>query len=212
MKKLLLRTLISLIFYIQFSFGAALTVISGVGVASVNAFALAISDLTLIKVGTLLAAFNIGFAILYAILTKFKYITLGIIQIIAFIIFGYVLNFLVYEVFNTFEFPNYVSRILSLTLGIVMAASAIGIVTFLRVITFPVEMVCHHLEVIGVMSFMKARYSLDIILIVLALLLALIFQTDIYLREGTIITVVLFSFVMSQSKNFIERNFKKALF
>jgi uncharacterized membrane protein YczE len=212
MNKLLLRTLLSIIFYIQFSLGAALTVIAGVGVASVNAFALTVSDLTLIKVGTLLAAFNIGFSILYAILTKFKYITLGIIQMIAFIAFGYILNFLVYDVFQQYAFPNYVFRLLSLTLGIIMAGSAIGIVTFLRVVTFPVEMVCHHLETLGIMSFMKARYSLDIILIILALLFSFIFQTDIYLREGTIITVLFFSFVMSRSNKFVEKRFINTLF
>lgn len=212
MKKILLRTFISIIFYIQFSLGAALTVTASVGVASVNAFALTISELTDVKVGTYLALFNIGFALLYALMTKFKYLTLGLIQIIAFILFGYILNILVYDVFGNLSDLPYLIKIGMLTLGITLAASAIGVVTLLRIITFPVEIVCHHLEIIGVMSFMKARYLLDIILIALALLLALIFNTTIYLREGTIITVVLFSYIMNASKNIAEKHLKKHLF
>ena len=210
MKKLTYRTLLSIFFYIQFSLGAAFTVTASIGVASVNALALTISEITNVRVGTYLALFNIGFAIAYALMTKFKYLTLGAIQIISFILFGYILNFLVYDVMNDIANQSYIIRLFLLTLGITLAASAIGIV--LRVITFPVEIVCHHLEVLGIMSFMKARYLLDVILIVSAIALALMFDTDIYLREGTIITVVLFSFVMNTSKNVFEKRFVKHLF
>ena len=212
MKKLTYRTLISIFFYLQFSLGAAFTVTASIGVASVNAFALTISEITNVRVGTYLALFNIGFAIAYALMTKFKYLTLGAIQIISFILFGYILNFLVYDVMSDIANQSYVIRLFLLTFGITLAASAIGIVTLLRVITFPVEIVCHHLEVLGIMSFMKARYLLDVILIVLAIALALMFDTEIYLREGTIITVVLFSFVMNTSKNVFEKRFLKYLF
>ena len=145
-------------------------------------------------------------------MTKFKYLILGAIQIISFILFGYILNFLVYDVMGDIANQSYVIRLFLLTFGITLAASAIGIVTLLRVITFPVEIVCHHLEVLGIMSFMKARYLLDVILIVLAIALALMFDTEIYLREGSIITVVLFSFVMNRSKNVFEKKFVKHLF
>jgi uncharacterized membrane protein YczE len=196
----------------QFSLGAALTVTAGIGVASVNAFALTISEITDVKVGTYLALFNIGFALAYALMTKFKYIVLGIIQIASFVLFGYILNFLVYDVFKDVVYQSYFIKVFLLSLGISLAASAIGVVTLLRIITFPVEMVCHHLEVIGVMSFMKARYLLDIILIILAIIFTLIFETNLYLREGTIITVVLFSFVMNASKNFAEKHLVHKLF
>lgn len=212
MKKILLRTLLSSLFYITFTFGASFTVLANVGTASLNAFSLAVSDITSIKVGSLLAGINIGFALIYAFMTKFKYLLLGTIQIIAFLVFGVALNFLLYEVFKDITFNYYVQRILLLILGIFIAGTSIGVVTVLRIITFPVETVCHQLEIFGLISFMKARYLIDVIFITLAIFIPLIFGETLYIREGTLLTMIIFSYVMNASKVLTEKYLVPKLF
>lgn len=211
MKKKLLKIFLSCVFYLSFCLGASLTVLANVGTASINAFSLTLTDISSIKAGTFIASINIFFALIFIFLTKFKYKLLSLIQIFAFILFGIILNFFVYNVFSFIPSESYILRIFILIIGLLIATFSIGVVTVLRVITFPIETFCQQLEITKSISFIKSRYIIDFIFIFFAIILSFLFKTPSYVREGTIITMILNSYLVTLSKTYAERNFSKIL-
>lgn len=198
------RFLISIIFYIVVSFGISLTVIASVGIASVNAFASTLSDVTNIRIGFFIILINTAFSILYFILTKGKYLLNTLIQIASINVLGFVVNFFVYTVFSSFDTTNYMLNLLILVFGIIITAIGVSVVTLLNTITFSIESACHTLEKLGIMSFFKARVSVDILFISLSVLFYIFFESELYIREGTLIAMILFSSVMKWTLAYLE--------
>jgi uncharacterized membrane protein YczE len=186
------------------SFGISLTVIANVGIASVNAFSSTLSDVTHIKIGFFIILINTLFSILYFILTKGKYVINTLIQILSINILGFVVNFFVYTVFDNLNVTSYIVNVLILVLGIVITAVGVSVVTLLNVITFSIESACHTLEKLGILSFFKARMSVDIIFISLSIIFYFVFETTLYIREGTLIAMILFSSIMKYTLRYLD--------
>lgn len=200
-----LRLVISIFFYLVVAFGISLSVIANVGVASINAFASTMSELTSLKIGFFIIIVNTSFSIIYFILTRFKYLIVTLTQIVFVNILGLAVNFFVYDVFGSLVITSYILNLLVLITGIFVTAVALSMVNILHIITFSVESVCYTLEKMHIMSFFKARISIDIFFISVAILLHFIFDVTLYIREGTFIAMLLFSFIMKQTLRRLER-------
>ena len=91
------KIIVSLVFYLLVAVGASLIVKANIGMDAFYAFTNSLSAITAIKVGTLVATINITFVIIYAILSKGKYLLVYVIQIVSIIIFGSVVNLTKYD-------------------------------------------------------------------------------------------------------------------
>lgn len=205
--KLSTRIILSIIAYIITAIGISLVLKADIGYDSYNAFGATLSNLIGLKIGTVLMLMNYIFVIVYIIASKGKHLPIYIVQIIALAVHGTLINLFYYSVFDSIVLSSYILQILTFVVGIGICGLAVGVVTVLKIITFPVEQSCHQIEKLGITSFVKARYSLDFFFIFMALILPLIFQSDSFIREGTVIGMLSFSFFANISKTFVEKRF-----
>jgi uncharacterized membrane protein YczE len=201
------RLIISYIFYFIAAFGVSLSIEANIGVGSLNTVVLPISKIFTIKEGYSIILLNMIFMIMYMIMTKFKYKIKYIVQIVSIIFFGSVINLFLYNIYPGFEITSYPIRVIMLTLGTSIGGLSIGVIVALNAMTFPVESFCHQLENMKIISFVKARYGLDVIFISSSLILSTAFSLDYFVREGTLISMILLSFMMHTTKSFTERKF-----
>lgn len=201
----------SYIFYICSAFGISVGIIANIGVASYNSMNLSISHASAIKVGTVISILNTIFLITYMILTKFKYKHKYLIQFISVFMFGLLINFFTYNVLHTIINLSYAERILLFCAGNIFSGLSCGMIVFYNLITFPLESFCLRVSELTRFSFVIVRYSLDIIFALTSLVVSYMFNLPVYIREGTIISLVLFSFCVNLSKNFAEKRLAKKI-
>lgn len=194
--------LYSLVFYIMSAFGISLTIISNVGVSSFNSMNMALSSLTSIKVGTITTIVNLLFLVACLALDKKRNIKDYFIIVIALLMFGYVVNFFVYNLLSQLIINNYIVRVILFMLGVIIAGIGTGQVVYYQKLKFPIENFCELLSYKTSKSFKFYRYSIDLFSVGLSLSLSIIFHLPIFVREGTIISLVLLSTVITKSRDF----------
>jgi len=197
--------LYSYICYIISAFCVSLAIKANVGVSSFNSMNAAISDVSSIKIGTITIFFNTFFLLLYAKHTDFKYKIKYTVQFVSVMCFGFFINFFTYNVLGDLYVEDYALRLLMIVISTVLGASAIGVIVSLSRITFPIESLCDALSMSSNYSFRQLRYGIDIFSVTVSLLITSLFHVPLYVREGTIISLVLFSFVLSVSKGKIDK-------
>lgn len=203
MKKI--RILISLLFYTLTGFGISLSIMANVGVSSFNSLNLSLSELTTIKIGTMTTLVNGLFLFLFILLTRGKLLTSYLIQAISVLCLGQVINFFVYGVFGQLILNDYVSRLALFILGTIIGGFGTGMVLNLGVLAFPIENVCQILAENWQQTFARLRYGVDVISVSLSILMSIITGGPLFVREGTIISLLLLSFTISLTKKQFER-------
>lgn len=196
MKKFTLLFL-SLLFYTLTGFGISLTILANVGVSSFNALNLSLAYLTSLKVGSMTAIVNSLFLLLYIALTKGKLLKSYLLQALAVFSLGYIINFFNYQVFTGIILTSYTSRLGLFLIGSIIAGFGTGMVLNLKQLAFPIESVCHHLATHFKVTFASLRYGVDILSVSLSLLLSLISTSPIFVREGTLISLLVLTMTIS---------------
>lgn len=202
------KTLVmSLLFYSMVGFGISLTIKSNIGVSSFNSMNVAISSISGVKVGFITTLFNLLFLIGYIGITRFRYRKKYVLQIIATLCLGYVINFFTYIFIPDLSNYNYILRVFVFIIGTIIAGISTGMVLNLDMIAFPIESFCSELSNKTGFSFAKLRYSIDIFSVGISLMISVIFNVDLFVREGTIISLFLLSATITWVRN-IYRNKK----
>lgn len=191
----------SYLFYMMSAFGISLTIKASVGVSSFNSMNLAFSNAFGIKVGTMTMGINLIFLLIYMGLTGFDHKKKYAIQLISFILFGSFINFFTYSVLGNLVIGHYGLRLLTVAAGTTIGGIAIGMIISYNTITFPIESVCVELEKRTRPSFAFYRYGVDVFSVSVSILVSLLYSLPMYVREGTIISLVIFTFTMNRVKN-----------
>lgn len=199
------KLIYSLFFYALTGLGISLTVKANIGVSSFNSFNMSLSVLSGVKVGTITSLVNGIFLIVYIILTKGKYKKEYLRQGISVYSLGLVINFFVYVAFKNIVLSNYLAQVMCFVIGVSISGFGTGMVLNLRTLAFPIESVCNILSKNTNYSFMVFRYSIDIVCIIGSLFITLFGHTDLYIREGTLISLFLLSFTISTTKSVYEK-------
>lgn len=199
--------IISYIFYIIAGFSISLSIKANVGISSFNAMNMALSSLLQVKVGYILAAINLIFLLIYMIMSKFKEKRKYFLQLLSALLFGSVINFFNYNILGSLVVSSYLLRIILILISIICGGLSIGVIVSYGVITFPIESVCMALANRSSLSFAHYRYGIDIISISISLIISLNFDILFYIREGTIISLILFSGMI----NFTKDNFSRLI-
>jgi len=195
----------SYIFYTLSALGISLGIVANVGVSSYNSMNLALAHATDIKIGTVTIFFNITFLLIYMILTKFSYKYKYLIQGLSVFVFGSLINYFTYSVLGGITNLSYLQRVLLFSGGTVISGSSIGMIIHYNIITFPLESLCIKLSEMSRVSFVKLRYSVDIISVSVSLGISMINDLPMYVREGTIISMILLSLTINTAKNFAKK-------
>lgn len=123
-------------------------------------------------------------------------------------LFGQFINLFFYEVY-IFEVENYIIRVVMLIVGTVWVAFFIGAIMVLDLVTMPVESFAMVLSQSINKDFGRVRQVMDIIFIFISLALTLWFSVPFTIREGTIVSALIFGPCLSLFMPKIEQVFKK---
>ncbi|MGC6768826.1 YczE/YyaS/YitT family protein [Enterococcus sp. LJL51] len=192
--------LLSLVFYMISALGISLTIKADIGVSSFNSFNVAFSTFTSIKVGTVTTLINCLFLVICWLLDRKRTIKSYLVMLVALISFGNVINLFLYHLLAPIMVTSYLSGILLFIAGTIIAGFGTGQVLALGFLKFPIENFCALLSARTDRSFQFYRYLIDCVCILLSLLLSITYHLPIFVREGTLISLFLLSFVISWSK------------
>lgn len=198
----------SYIFYTLSALGISLGIIANIGVSSYNSMNLSLAHANNIKIGTVTVFFNIIFLLIYMILTKFTEKYKYLIQALSVFMFGILINYFTYGVLDGIINFGYIERVLLFSGGTVISGLSIGMIIHYNIITFPLESLCIKISEMSKISFVKLRYSVDIISILVSLGVSMINELPVYVREGTVISMILLSLTINLSKNYAKKTIK----
>ena len=195
----------SYIFYMLSAFGISLTLKANVGVSSFNSMNIAISNASNIKVGTITTILNMAFLLGFMILTHFSMKKKYFLQALSVILFGIFINFFTYTVLKNLVVENYVLRLLLISLGTTIGGLSVGMIISYDAITFPIESFCLAVAERTKFTFVKLRYLIDIFSVTVSLIVSFSFALPLYVREGTLISLILLSASMNFTKVMYSR-------
>lgn len=192
MHKIILKFIIVAINIIITGIGGSLGLKAAVGVGAWDALSQSISRVIDIKVGTFSMLLNISCVFIQLALLRKEFKLNHVIQIFVSILLGYVVNFMVYDVYSKITINNYFINIMLLVLSCVICAVSISVIMTIDFISFPLESCCLVISKKFDKKFGVIRQFVDIVAIAIALAVAFIFNESITVREGTIIAMIIF--------------------
>jgi Predicted membrane protein len=197
--KYIKRSLYSVSLFLMLGLGISLQIKAAIGQSMLNAFSLLVADLLNLEIGTFLNLLNLLFFIIYLIIRKSHLSRYDIIQIIATIANGYIINLFVYFILNNFVMETYFFRLVTFILGLSLASISLGGILAMEIIQFPLESLCLVLGKKLGHSLTVTRMRFDICFMITTIILTLITNHTLYIREGTIISFLLLSRLMGFS-------------
>ena len=196
LKKFLCNLALSLMAFILTGLGISMSIEGAIGISSFNALNYSLSNLFQMKIGTMTIILNLLFLFLYIVLTKGKFIVKYVFQLIAVSSIGIVINFFTYNIFDKMEVGNYFISVMYLVCGVVIGGISVAFILALDTMSFPVEAFCLEIANMKNIKFSKVRRLIDIISVSVSLLITLLFSYPLVIREGTVVSLLLFSTVI----------------
>ncbi len=173
------------------SFSVSIVLKCAIGVGAWDAFSQTASGLIGIKVGTFSMFMNVTCVIAQMIIRKQIKITL-ILQIALAVLLGFLINFFYYELLGNWDTGSYLTTMIFFLIGNISCAFGVGTVTAQNFISFPLEGLC--MEIANKLNrpFGKIRQLADIITMMGVIILVLLFNGLMTIREGTVIGMIIF--------------------
>ena len=196
LKKFLCNLALSLMAFILTGLRTSMSIEGAIGISSFNALNYSLSNLFQMKIGTMTIILNLLFLFLYIVLTKGKFIVKYVFQLIAVSSIGIVINFFTYNIFDKMEVGNYFISVMYLVCGVFIGGISVAFILALDTMSFPVEAFCLEIANMKNIKFSKVRRLIDIISVSVSLLITLLFSYPLVIREGTVVSLLLFSTVI----------------
>jgi uncharacterized membrane protein YczE len=203
------RILVCCLMIITVSFGASLTLKAAIGVGAWDALALTGSSINGIQVGTVGMIFNFICIFIELIILKKDFKIKHALQIVLCFIIGCTINLFFYDILGGIDLSNYFVRVTILILGYVINAFTVAVIMLLDVVTFALEGACMAISNKLGFKFHVFRQVVDILCIIISIILALIFDVPLAIREGTLIGMLIFGPIMGIFMKLLKPIFKK---
>ncbi|MFV0396249.1 MAG: hypothetical protein ACK5LC_18010 [Coprobacillaceae bacterium] len=184
------KTMVLIMSIIIVAIGSSLTLKAAVGLGALEALGQSLHDISKIPVGTCGMILNFICIGLQIVILKrsFKYTQL--LQIPLNILLGFIVNIFIYDVLSTITINSYILNIIILLIGYLICAFSIGALIALDIVTFSLEATCLAISDLLKKEFYIVRQVVDGILIIICIILSLLYDIPISVREGTIIGMI----------------------
>ena len=207
--KIIKRYIALLLLLLLTAFGISLAIKSGIGLAAFDAFNQTVADTIRLKVGTIMMFVQTFFVLLQIIILK-KEITFDIfLQIPMVSLLGQFINLFVYTLFSDLSFSSYALRLFVFIFSQFWTSFFVGAILVLNLIAMPVENLSFILSKRISFSLGMIRQSIDIILILLSIIITYSFSVPLNIREGTVISAMVFGPMLGFFMNWIKVYFRK---
>ena len=203
------RLIMLVVFVIIGSIGSALTLKAAIGVGAWDALAQTGNEITGIQVGTIGMFFNFSCIIVQILVLKKDFKKIQLLQIIVCLILGNIVNVVLYDLLGSIHIYEYWMNVAILISGYIICAFGVGAVMVLDIVTFALEGACMAVSKKTNKPFHVLRQSVDIVSIMIALVVGLLCNVPLAIREGTIIGMFLFGPLMGIFMKWQKPLFKK---
>lgn len=205
MKKNIKLIIYSILTFLCLGLGISLQIKAAIGQSMLNAFALTLSDTVNLKVGTILNIINLLFFLSYLLIRRSRLNYTDIVQVVATIANGYVINFFVYYVFSNLIIEVYIYKIIIFLIGLLLSSTSLGAILAIGIIKFPLESLCLTICDIFKKKLSTIRRCFDVIFLITTIFITLIKGNTLYIREGTVISFFLLSNLLGISYSFFKK-------
>ncbi len=174
------------------SMGIALAIKSGVGLAAFDAFNQTVADTTNMQVGTIVMFVQIFFVFLQIVVLRKEASWKILLQIPFVVLLGQFINLFVYYIFGNLDLTNYFLRLILFILSQFWTSFFISIMLVLDLIAMPIENLSLILSKRIPFTLGQIRLAIDVLLIVSSLAITFIFSVPLSIREGTLVSALIF--------------------
>ncbi|MDF2952731.1 MAG: rane spanning protein, partial [Anaerocolumna sp.] len=122
--------------------------------------------------------------ITYFILRKARLNFKDIIQIIATIANGYIINFFVYIILGDLVIQSYIIKIITFIMGLCLASICLGVILAIEIIKFPLEGLCIVISKKLEKQLSTVRLGFDLFFLISTLIITFLTRNNLYIREG----------------------------
>ncbi|MBF0780780.1 MULTISPECIES: YitT family protein [unclassified Granulicatella] len=205
MKKFIANISLTTIGIIFAAVGVSMTLKANVGVGSINAFSKTLSGISTIHVGTILILVNVACVFAQFALQRDTFHWRQWLQLGVSYLLGEIVNIMVYYVFSSIVLDTYIVRLMWFILGSIICSVTVALIIRLNLVVFPVEAMCHVIAEKYNLSFKRVRQVVDIAAIILVVVLVLIAQGEMTIREGTLLNVIIFPTMIQSTLTIMEK-------
>lgn len=205
-----LKPYLYLVFFTSLvGFGAAIALKAAIGVGPWDAMAQSVSFITTIKVGTVGMLFNTCCVLLQLIIKGKDFELKTLFQIPMAVATGVLINFFYYNVFESLSINLYITKVIMVLIANIFTSLGVSAIMELGIVSFPLEGFCHTVADKYGLVFSKFRQFIDIIVVAIVFALTFLFNVEMTIREGTVVSLLLFGpllgIFMPKLKTLFER-------
>jgi len=188
--------------------GITIVIKANLGQSTLSAFAYSLSEVTSIKIGTVLIVLNIIFFAGEIVIVKGKMPLFQWLQVPANVLFGEMINFFNYElsILNVISAQSYPIRLLFMVLGASILAVMVALINHIDLIILPFEAIILLFSKVKRYNYRRVRTLVDFTLVSISLILMVVYQFDVYpVREGTAIIALSLGTVIQIAMRYWEK-------
>lgn len=192
------------------AFGIGLQIVASIGLAPFDAFNQAVANAFTLRVGDVVSIMQIMFVGFQIIVLRKDTTWKLFLQVLVGALLGQFINLVLADVFlGQIVLETYFMRVLFLIIGSLWTPIFIGSIMVLDLVTMPVESFAMIVSKKTNKLFGQVRQYVDIVFLILALIIPLIFKNPFTIREGTIISALTFGPLLNLYIPIIEKYFIK---
>lgn len=189
--------------------GVGLAIKANVGLAAFDAVNQSISNAIDVRVGTVVMFVQTFFVLIQLVILRKDATWHVFMQIPLVILLGQFINLFVDDIFGSMDLQNYFMRVAVFIIAQLIISFAVSALLVVDLIAMPVENLSAILAQRFPFKLGQIRQAIDIILIVSALAISFVSSTEWTIREGTILSALIFGPLMDFHMPKLKPLFKK---
>jgi len=209
MKKMILTFLFISLNIVITGIGASLGIKAAVGVGAWDALSQSVSTVIGMKIGTFSMLLNISCVVVQLLMLGKRFKPIALLQVFVAVLLGYVVNYMYYTIYANLVIDSYFINLGIYIVSVFIIVIGVANIMAMNFISFPLEGACIVISDRFKLNFGKVRQWADIISIVIALLVAFIFQDTITVGVGTVIGMLLFGPLLDRIMHFVRPRLEK---
>lgn len=191
------------------SASAAFQMQLNIGMGPWDGLGKSISSVSGLKVGNAAILMSLTCVLIQLVILKKEFRISNILTLAVGFINGKIINLFYYGVFDKMVINSYVVKFLLFILSIALIAFFVSMIQTADFINLPLEGLCETLADKGFGKFSTIRQTVDVLAIISILIITFVWNVPITLREGTIISMIVFGpllgFYIPIQQSFVEK-------
>lgn len=174
------------------SASAAFQMQLNIGMGSWDGLGKSISSVSGLKVGNAAILMSLTCVLIQLVLLRKEFKITHILSLLVGFINGKIINLFYYGIFDGMVIESYLLKLVLFIISILLIAFFVSMIQTADLINLPLEGLCETLADKGFGKFATIRQIVDVLAILSIIIITLVWSVPITLREGTIISMLVF--------------------